>query len=297
MRKNILGKSLVLSTLLFSTSYASEKNFIELGLGLSDSLNSFNYQDNVNDKTKSNTSSFTSIQFAYNLELDDKKNAYAKMLYGQMNLGLTYILDKGKLDLGFSVDLGAQNEWRDPFNTVENEGESEVSEKGIYIGYSLPLTQNIYSTFKYTRTYKEYEDDQVHADLKRDGTKQNIRMENMYKNYLVNFNYEIYDANGKSSSYKILEFEGGKVYTLSKKMTLIALGNIGTIKYDETNPVLNEQIDGTIYGAKFNLKYKEPYSFKNSYISVVTGYEKTQANNSFYDKKNKVGMVSIGYTF
>ena len=84
---------------------------------------------------------------------------------------------------------------------------------------------------------------------------------------------------------------------MTDKLSVFTLLNLETIRYDETNPVLDEKIDATIYGAKLKFNYDTPFNYKNTYLSLLTGFEKMKANEHFYDKKNSFMMISLGYRF
>lgn len=297
MNKKIYITSLVLSTLLLANLQANEENFIELGFGVNKSLNNFSSEDDTIKVGESSTEAFPSIAFSYHLGLSENITSYAKSQYGEFNLGSTYKMNKSELDFGFVANLATNEQWSNPFDRANNDNKSEVSEKGFYLSYSMPLTNDLYTTFKYQRTSVEYKNDEVISSLKRDGNKNIFSVENFYKGYLANINYEVYSADGKASSYKAYEFEFGKKFDLSEKAFLVALANIGSIKYDEINTELNETIDATTYGLKTKLTYNEPFDYQNTYVSVTAGFDRENANHDFYDKEDTFAVVSVGYKF
>jgi len=195
------------------------------------------------------------------------------------------------------MDMVDKQEWQNPFNRASNNDKTDVSEKGMYLSYSMPINENLYSTIKYQHTNKEYDNDQVIDTLKREGTKDLLSLKNTYKEYIANLNYEIYNANGEASSYKAYEVQIGKRFNLSNKLAVVALSNIGKLQYNEINPELNTKIDAITYGLNMQFKYQEPFNFKNSYVSFNTGIDKEDASHDFYDKENIYGMLSIGYKF
>lgn len=299
MKKNILSKSFIITALLLSTSYAKNTNFIEIGLGIKNTDDRFIYQDNISDSEKSKTEVFPKIQFAYNYDLNETYTAYVKAQNGELNIGSNYKFDNSKIDFGFLVNLGSEEEWQNSFDLENNDKKSEVSEKGIYVSYSMPIMENLNTSIKYQGTTKEYKDDKMEKSLLRDGKKHVLSINNKYKSYLLNFNYELYKADGKASSYKQYEIEAGKIFKVSQNMSIFALVNLGNKKYDalNQNEKVNKKVDASIYGAAFKIKYNEPLNYKNTFISFVSKYENTNANSDFYDKKNTMGMISLGYNF
>jgi hypothetical protein len=162
----------------------------------------------------------------------------------------------------------------------------------------MPINQDLYSTIKYQHIKKDYDNEGIVIEsLKREGTKDTISLENMYKGYIVNLKYEIYDADGSASSFKAYKLALGKVFSLSNKLSLLAIANVGELQYDETNTIYSTKIDARTYGLVTQLKYKKPFNYKNTYISLSSGFDKEDANHDFYNKKNVYGVVSLGFTY
>ena len=296
MKKNTIITSLLLGSLLFTSSQAKNVNFIEIGAGAKKTTDNFvATEDDASDN--SSTQAIPNIQFAYNLALSQNYTAYVKSQYGKLFLGSTYKLDDSKIDFGLVTNLITNEEWQNPFDRSDD-SKTDVTEKGVYISYSMPLTQDLNTKIKYQHIKKDYDDEGILIEsLHREGTKDTISLENMYKGYIVNLKYEIYDADGSASSFKAYKLALGKNFSLTNKLSLLAIANVGELQYDETNTELSTKIDATTYGLVTQLKYKEPLSFKNTYISLSSGFDKEDANDDFYNKKNVYGIVSLGFTY
>lgn len=296
MRKDTIIKSLLLGSLLFTSAQAKNVNFIEIGAGAKKTTDNFvATEDNASDNSATQT--IPNIQFAYNINLSQNYTAYVKSKFGKIFLGSTYKLNNNnKIDFGLVSNLISNEEWQNPFKRDEN-AKTDVSEKGAYISYAMRINQDLNTKIKYQHIKKDYDNDTVIESLKREGTKNTISLENMYKGYIVNLKYDIYNADGSASSYKAYKLALGKVFSLSNKLSLLAIANVGELQYDEINTERNTKIDATTYGLVTQLKYKEPFSYKNTYISLSSGFDKEDANDDFYNKKNVYGIVSLGFTY
>lgn len=297
MRKDTIIKSLLLGSLLFTSAQAKNVNFIEIGAGAKKTTDNFvATEDDASDNSA--TQAIPNIQFAYNVNLSQNYTAYVKSQYGKIFLGSTYKLNNNnKIDFGLVSNLISNEEWQNPFDRTDN-SKTDVSEKGAYISYAMRITQDLNTKIKYQHIKKDYDDEGILTEsLHREGTKDTISLENMYKGYIVNLKYEIYDADGSASSFKAYKLALGKNFSLTNKLSLLAIASVGELQYDETNTILSTKIDATTYGLVTQLKYKEPLSYKNTYISLSSGFDKEDANHDFYNKKNVYGIISLGFTY
>jgi hypothetical protein len=301
-------KKLILSSVLISSLFATEENYIEFG------AMALKTDDNFSTSSKKNISSLNGsgsendalpyIEFLYAYKLADSYNVYLKSFAGEFNLGSKISSNLGNFDLGLKMNL-LNEEWENPFLTNTNREETDTKEFGAYIAYELLSNSKFKSTIKYEISNKSYDNDTVQSELKRDGVRNIISMNNMYHSSLFNLpttylnkvSFENYQADGDASSYNEVDLAFGLTSKLSEKLRMTLLTNIGKQDYDAINPVLNKSIDVDIYGVKAIFKYDKPFDYKNTYVSFKTGIEKENANDNFYDKESAFGIVSLGYKF
>ncbi len=180
---------------------------------------------------------------------------------------------------------------------------TDVKEFGSYVGYGLKLRKNYQTSLFYSYSKKKHDKETVQEDLKRDGSRHLITLENVYTlddgslSFIVNTSYEKYNAQGDASTYKAYTLELGLSTNLSENMNITLLTEFGKKDYDKSNPEFNKKVDATIKGATAVVTYQEPFGYKNVYTSLKAGHQQENANVSFYDKENTFTMISIGYLF
>ncbi len=298
MKKIVLSSSL---SLLVSANLFASENFIELGMGVMNSKDNFSTESKsnistTNQEAKSETEAIPMLSFYYGHELDSDNTIYAAMEMGDLHLGYETSTDIGLFDVGF-IYAFPHKAWENPFQTVGNRKKTDVTEMGGYLRYGMMFNEQWQSSLTYQLTTVDYDKETVANALKQEGTRHVLSFENEIGSYMANLHYELYDADGKQSAYKQYELEVGKFFELTSRTSLVALANVGTKQYDETNTVLNKKIDATTYGIMASLRYERPFEFKNSYVSFKTGIKNEDANHNFYDKENQFAMVSFGYKF
>ena len=300
MQKNLLTTSL-LSLTLASSLYASE-NYIEIGGGVSNTKDNFSTDsksnlNSLNNSADSESEAMPYVEFFYGYDLNSDNTIYLESKHGDLKLGNSISTDMGEFDYGLVYSMLGEETWENPFQTSGNRKETDVSEFGGYISYGIPLTENSFTNFTYQYTTVDYDKETVISQLRREGKRHLLSVENEIEDYMVNFNYELYDADGEQSSYKHYAFEVGKIFKLNEQLSLYTMAGLGMKKYDETNSILNKKIDATTYSAIASLRYEKPFDWNNTYTTLKVGIENEEANHNFYDKENNFAIVTIGYKF
>lgn len=300
-------KKILLASTLAASLFAND-NFIELGFGFLKSKDNFSTEQNKNISTLANaeeesqTIPYFDLYYAY--KLNNMSNIYLNAGVEGLRLGSEIETGIGFFDIGLKADLMGE-EWENPFLTGTNRKETDTKEVGAYIGYGLSFSQNHEAMIKYEYSNKTYDKETVANELKREGNRHIISLENMFFTQafnsktalLTNLNYEMYKADGKASTYNRYDLELGISTDLSSNLNLTTMFNAGKKDYDSVNPIFNKTVDASIYGVKAILKYDKPFSYKNTYVTLKAGYEKEDANVDFYDKEDTFAVATFGYKF
>ena len=300
-------KKILLSALLAGSVFASD-NYFEIGGGFMNEKNNFSTdsKDTISSlgSADSESNGTPYIEFYYGYDVNDKVKLYVASQFGEFNLGTEIDSNFGYFDIGLKADLMAE-EWQNPYLTGTKREKTDVKEFGAYIGYGLSFAQNHEGMIRYEYSNKEYDKDTLTGDLKRDGNRHIISVENMYhtslfgkqNSYLANLNLEKFTADGEANSYNTYEIEFGTSTALNDELRLTLLANLGKQDYDKHNTAVNQKVSVKLYGAKAILNWDKPFGFKNTYASLKTGYEKEEANADFFDKENTFGIITMGYKF
>jgi len=300
-------KKILIPSILACILYAGEENFIEMGVGVVNYKDNFSVESNKNISTlgsaKSNTEAFPYVNFYYGYDLNESTNIYVTADMGDLNLGSSIENEYGLFDIGLKANI--EEEWKNPFLTGVNRKKTYATEFGVYASYGFSLFENSESMIRYEFSKKSYDKDEVAKDLKRDGNRHILSLEDIYFTKLFdkettlhsNLFYEKYDATGKASSYDSYGLELGSSAQVSENINLSLFANIGKKDYDKTNPVLNKKIDVDLYGVVAAIEFDKPFDYQNAYVSLKAGYGKEEANVNFYDKEATYGVVSVGYKF
>lgn len=298
---NKLTKSSVMATLLLSSSLLASDNFFEIGAGYGSIKDNFSTEgdEKINSlgEASSERENLPNISFFYGYDLDEDNTIYSSMEEGDLRLGYETFTDIGMFDMGLVYTVFGEEEWENPFLTGTKRNKTDVSEIGGYLSYGMQWNENFESVLTYQLTKRDYDKETVSEDLKREGNRHIISLENEINGYMVNLNYELYDADGKQSKYNQYTVEVGKGFQLSEKLSLFTMASLGQKNYDEKNSAVNKKIDATIYSLGAQARYEEPLGYKNTYATFNLGYENEDANHDFYDKSGTYAMIGIGYSF
>jgi hypothetical protein len=229
------SKKLLLSSVLVSSLFAGEQNFIELGGGFSSGKDNFSTDS---DKTissyttaKSKSEAMPNLSFYYGGELNNNTTLYSAMEFGSLIFGSEIETSFGMFDVGIKGDFLGEA-WENPFVLNSERKKTDVQEIGGYIAYGLPLAQNYMAFLKYEFSEVDYDKDSVVGDLKRDGDRHIVSLENMIElnkstSLVVTTLYEKYKADGEASTYDNMGLEFGIQKELSKNLELKVMVDFG----------------------------------------------------------------------
>jgi len=288
-------KKILLSTIMSLPLLAQSSNFFEIGTGSQKITDNFHVESTQNNSSyneaDSSTESIPYIQFRYRYE-----NIIAKTI--QDNILLGYTKDNLTAGVFTSMSNSKDSAWSNPFTLNAAKEKTKVTKNGLYGEYSIVKNKNYGSRISYTYTKYDVENDTSISSLQRDANDHKIKIDNRYKsNILYTLSYNIHDAKGKASSYKSYDAGIGYIYKISSSLNIVLLGNIGKISYDETNTILNEKIDVTRTQFTAVSTWKNPFGLNNKYIKATYRNENENANHDFYDKKQQLAIVSVGFKF
>jgi hypothetical protein len=305
-------KKILIPSLIICSLSANEQNFIEIGGGFLKSKDNFSVESKKNlnslNNAENKNSNFGHLSLFYTYDINEIFNIYTNIKGKGISLGSSMNTDIGKFGLG--VKLAGSKAWENPFLTQTDRKKTDVYEAGFYTSYNFSINQNHQTSLGYEFSTVSYDKETLSDDLKREGERHIVTIENIFKtelynqdlNYIANFLYEKYEADGKASSYDKYKIELGIEYALKKNISISLLSHFAQKEYDSFNTQVNKKIDVNIYGINANVIWDNPFNyenkyFKNTYLSFDTGYEEEKANDDFYDKENTYGMLSIGYRF
>lgn len=300
-------KKILLSSLLVGSLFANE-NYFEIGGGFNKAKDNFSTdsKDTIQalNNAQSETTGIPYIEFFYGHNLNDKVKLYAASQFGEFNLGSQIDSNYGFFDFGVKADFMGEA-WENPYLTGTKRETTDTKEFGVYLGYGLSFNPQHEGMIRYDYSNKEYDKDALTGDLKRDGNRHVISFENMYHtqllgkqtSYIGNLALEKFSADGEANSYNKYGVEFGTSTALNDALRLSVLANFGKQDYEKHNTAVNQKVNVKIYGAKAILKWDKPFDYKNTYVSLKTGYEKEEANADFFDKENTFGILSLGYLF
>lgn len=301
-------KKVLLSSLLACSLFAAEQNYIELGFGSMDSKDNFSTDSKESisslGNAQSEKESIPYFEFLYAYELNENMKIYTASQFGEFRIGSEVESNYGLFDFGVKADLMGEA-WKNPYQTGSAREKTDTQEFGVYLGYGLSFNAQHESMIKYEFSNKEYDKDDLTGDLKRDGKRHVLSFENMYHSslfgkqtsYIGNLALENFDADGEANSYNKYGVEFGTSTAFNDDLRLTLLANFGKQDYEKHNTAVNQKVNVKIYGAKAVLKWSKPFDYKNTYVSLKSGYEKEEANTDFFDKENTFGILSFGYLF
>jgi len=301
-------KKILLSAVLVGSLFAQEEDFIEVGIGYESSKDNFSTssQSNINSfsNAKKENEVFGLINFNYAYSVNEKTNIYIGSGYENLYLGSEFETKLGLFDIGLTFNIGDE-EWQNPFDINENRKKTDVDEVGMYVGYSFELSESFQSKLLYSYSKRSYDTETVQEDLKRDGNRHVITLDNSYTTnvfdkevtFLIDGSYEQYNAQGASSNYDYYSVGLGISSDIINNINFTFLTNNGRKKYDKSNSVFDKRVDSTTNSVVGIFKFNDYFGYENFYVTVTSGLEKEDSNVNFYNKENIFALLSIGYKF
>jgi len=288
-------KQIIISTIIALPLLAQSSNFIELGVGTQKTTDNFYVESNQNnsayDTANSKTETIPYLQFQYSY-----KNFIAKTL--QDNLVFGYKNEKLMAGVFTSISNSQESAWTNPYTLNANKEKTKVSKNGLHLEYAFVKKANYGSKLSYTYTKYDFEKDSTLSSLQRDANEHKIKIDNRYKkNIVYNLAYTVHDANGEESSFKNYDLGAGYIYNINEKVNVMLLANVGQTSYDKTNSILNKKIKSTNTQFVAVATWQNPFDFKDKYIKVIYKNSNENTNHDFYDKKQQLAIVSMGFKF
>ena len=221
-------KKLLLSSIVACSLFASEQNFIEIGGGFVKEKD--NFSTNSNNKitsyttAKSQDETIPNISFLYSTDINKNANIYFGSEFGSLYLGSEIEINIGYFDIGLLSNTQGKA-WENPFLLNSNRKKTDIKEVGGYIGYGIPLSESYFASLVYEYSKIDFDKDVVVTDLKRDGKKYVVSLENAFEfnekfALIITPKYENYSAKGKASSYDTVSIEAIIEYKFNKNFEL-----------------------------------------------------------------------------
>ena len=288
-------KKIILTTIMSLPLLAQSTNFIEIGIGSQKGTDNFHVESSQNNTSYNTADSFTNtipyIQFEYSYKNFITKTMQDNLLFAFKNRTLT-------TGLFTSISNSKESAWSNPYTLNANKEKTKVSKSGAYLEYNIVQKTNYGSKVSYTYTKYDFKDDTTTSSLQRDANDHTIKIDNRYKsNILYNLSYNIHDAKGEQSSSKNYDIGAGYIYNVNKQFNLVVLANIGKTSYDTKNTILNKKIESTNTQFTVVSTWQNPFTLQNKYIKVIYKNSNEDANHDFYDKKQQLAVVSMGFKF
>lgn len=276
----------------------AQENYIEFGGGFLSEKNNFSTESKSTisnyGKADSDTKGIPYGAFNYTYHYDQSMALYLDSTKGDVRVGSSI----NNLDFGFVIKPFVQDEWSNPYLLNQDRHKTNVSEMGGYVGYTFKVNGEYKLALQYQITTVDYDNDELPSSLKRDATRHIVSAKNSYKNYLLDLEYEKYDADGKASAYDKYMVNVGYHNTLLNNLSFYSALGAGTKEYDATNPILGKKIDATLLSATVALRLDNPMNLcKNTYVSLTMIAMQENANDDFYDKQQIASIVTVGYKF
>ncbi|RBQ29409.1 DUF2860 family protein [Aliarcobacter vitoriensis] len=301
-------KKIFLSIAIASSLYAEEHNFVELGVIYTNTKDNFSTDSKKEiysyNNSKHEDSISPNINFYYGKNISENYHIYLESIYQEINLGNIYYTEYGNFYFGAKTKL-FEDEWENPFELNRSRKKTDVNQYGGFFAYEFLSSDFSSSLIKYEYDKRDYDKDLLVNELKREANIHSLSLENFINfdfldedtTIFTNLKAKKYDAIGKASSYNTFGIDIGFSTNITNKYNVMLLTNFSQKRYDEKNPILNEKIHSDIVSFFARSEYKEPFNFKNTFLSLTIGYEDENTNNSFYDNQTSFAIFGIGYSF
>lgn len=299
-------KKIILSSILITSMFAENINYIELGGGYA------NIKDNVNttskkissysDKKKDNTAlGYFDIYTTFNI--NENIDVYLNSQIENTLIGTKIKNDYGNLELGIKYD--SNEEFENPYLLNIDRKEIDTQEYGGYAVYTYLFTDYLESGVSYEYSKKDYERDLVDADLKREGNRNIISIINKFsKNISGNeielfhrLSFEDFSADGEASAYKNYASQQGGTVSFPNDIDLALITTFGNREYDKRNPLFNKKQDVDYTAVETSITFNDFLNYKDTYLSLKAGIVKEDSNINFYDSQKSIALVTMGYRF
>ena len=234
---------------------------------------------------------------------DSLKNTYyigaTEEDYGRLALGVKHDLDQGALDAAlFYSFMGS--EWKDPYTTDRDT--TSVQNFGLRAGWEkiagTPFSAN------YTISVKLLNNDLSGArypELKRDGTRHKLGLTYAIKlgeslTFTPGLTFERIMTEGAANRSSSPQGALSLVWRQQNLTWINRVSGYYTI-HDTTDPVFDATLKEPGYGASSIVLWKNPFNFKDYWLTAGVVYEQSLPNISFYEKRSNYLFLLGGYSF
>lgn len=299
-------RKIVLSSILITSMFAENINYIELGGGyarIKDNVNTTSKKiSSYSDKKKDNIAlGYFDIYTTFNI--NENIDVYLNSQIENTLIGTKIKNDYGNLELGIKYD--SNEEFENPYLLNIERKEIDTQEYGGYAVYTYLFTDYLESGISYEYSKKDYERDLVDADLKREGNRNIISIINKFsKNISGNeiklfhrLSFEDFSADGKASAYKNYASQQGGTVSFPNDIDLALITTFGNREYDKRNPLFNKKQDVDYAAVETSITFNDFLNYKDTYLSLKVGIVKEDSNINFYDSQKSLALVTMGYRF
>lgn len=299
-------KKIILSSILITSIFAENINYIEFGGGyvkIKDNVNTTSKKiSSYSDKKKDNTAlGYFDIYTTFNI--NENIDVYLNSQIENTLIGTKIKNDYGNLELGIKYD--SNEEFENPYLLNTDRKEIDTQEYGGYAVYTYPFTDYLESGVSYEYSKKDYERDLVDADLKREGNRNIISIINKFsKNISGNeiklfhrLSFENFSADGESSAYKNYASQQGGTISFPNDIDLALITTFGNREYDKRNPLFNKKQDVDYAAVETSITFNDFINYKDIYLSLKAGIVKEDSNINFYDSEKSLALITMGYRF
>lgn len=299
---SLLATSVLAKDVYFENTDESSNDttdiFVEVGGAYTNTNDSFQTTKDANKKYADDDKSFQPM-LNFNLvhHLSSKWDLEFGSEFQTVNTALNYHGKDFNLKGGLEASLFEDEQWANPFDTQSNGSKTDVTSNSMFIDYEKNISEMYDFTLSYKITHSKYDNDMLQDSLKRTGNTHRFIWSNQIKNFIIDVNYEINDAQGDASSYDKYALLLGTILSPFNKTDISFKIGYGQTKYDAINPILNKTIESDDITFLVEYKYTEPFSYKNTYVKVLYSYEDSNANDTFYDKRYQMAGIAVGYKF
>lgn len=219
--------------------------------------------------------------------------------YGRVALGVKHDLKKGAIDAAlFYSFMGS--EWEDPYRL--NRTSTTVQNFGLRAGWEK-IGGSPFSA-QYTVSAKLVNNDlsgERHPDLKRDGTKHRLGISYALRltdslTLTPSLAFEREMAEGAANRYSS---PIGAISLVWRQQNLTWINRVsGSYAiHDSVNPVFGSTLKEPGYSATSIALWKNPFDFKNYWLTAGIVYEQTLPTITFFEKRSNYVFLLGGYSF
>ncbi|WP_028865674.1 DUF2860 domain-containing protein [Psychromonas aquimarina] len=232
----------------------------------------------------------------------------ADIIEGVVALELGYAFEVGensRLSFSYLPTIVNGETWENPYLVNSSRKTTDVSGNAYRIQYDNVLDTGIDADFAYYD--KEIENEQSGSTtaeqelLKRGGSGYLVQVSygrpvGRSTFIMPSLEYQRYSADGKAMSYDRYGFSLTGMHSFGNHHFSLN-GGYSKTKYDAENPIFNQTQENSIYSVMFAYEYSSFMGWENLGFNVLSGYETTSSNITFYDESEYITGIGVTYFF